>query len=215
MRWRLPRAEPGQVVGLFGGSFDPPHAGHVHLTQEAMKRLRLDRLWWLVSPGNPLKPDPPAPLVERLAQARARVGHPRVVITDIEAQLGTRATIDTLSRLQRLYPGTRFVWLMGADNLAGFHCWERWQDIAMRVPIAVFARPGQRLAALNSPTARLFARARLRAANAALLGRRAPPCWVWLDMPMRPESSTALRRQARRGPGSGGAQTYAGNIAGR
>lgn len=193
MRWRLPHAEPGQIVGLFGGSFDPPHAGHAHLSHEAMKRLRLDRLWWLVSPGNPLKPNPPAPLAERLTAARARITHPRVAITDIEAHLGTRATIDTLSGLQGLYSGTRFVWLMGADNLAAFHHWERWQDIFARAPIAVFARPGQRLAALNSPAARRFATARVAARDAALLGGRAPPAWVWLDMPMRSESSTALR----------------------
>lgn len=214
MRWRLPHAQPGQVVGLFGGSFDPPHAGHAHLTREALKRLRLDQLWWLLSPGNPLKQDPPAPLAERLAAARAQITHPRVTITDVEAQLGTRATIDTLTRLQGLYTGTRFVWLIGADNLAGFHRWERWQAIFARVPIAVFARPGQRLAALNSPAARRFAHARLPAADAALLGRQQPPCWVWLDMPMRAESSTLLRRRRGRETVCAGAHENAGNGAG-
>ncbi len=198
MRWRLPRAERGQAIGLFGGSFDPPHAGHAHLSREALKRLRLDRLWWLVSPGNPLKPDPPAPLAARMQAARARIADRRVIITDIEAQLGTRASIDTLRLLRARYPGTRFVWLMGADNLAGFHRWQHWQEIFALMPIAVFARPGQRLAALNSPAARRFAPARVAARAAPLLARRAPPAWVWLDMPMRSESSTAMRKQGAR-----------------
>ncbi|MCB1391446.1 MAG: adenylyltransferase/cytidyltransferase family protein, partial [Rhodobacteraceae bacterium] len=108
-----PWAAPGQVVGLLGGSFDPPHAGHVHLTREALKRLGLDQVWWLVSPGNPIKPNPPAPLADRVRAARALMRHPRVRITDLEAGYGTRATADTLRALQRAYPRVRFVWLMG------------------------------------------------------------------------------------------------------
>jgi len=188
-----PWAAKGQVIGLLGGSFDPPHAGHVHLTREAMKRLDLDWVWWLVSPGNPIKPNPPAPLARRMEAARAIMRHPRVRITDLEARLGTRATADTLAALQRAYPGVRFVWLMGADNLAGFHKWDRWPSILARVPVAVLARPGQRLAALCSPAARRFDRERLPPGAAQGLGRTAPPAWVYLDMPMRPESSTALR----------------------
>ncbi|MCB1394935.1 MAG: nicotinate-nucleotide adenylyltransferase [Rhodobacter sp.] len=188
-----PWAKPGQVVGLLGGSFDPPHAGHVHLTREAMKRLDLDWVWWLVSPGNPIKAHAPAPLARRMAASRAIMHHPRVRITDLEAHLGTRATADTLAALQRAYPGVRFVWLMGADNLAGFHKWDRWPSILARVPVAVLARPGQRLAALCSPAARRFDRERLAPGAARGLGRKGPPAWVYLDMPMRPESSTALR----------------------
>lgn len=105
-------------VGLLGGSFDPAHEGHAHLTREALKRLALDRVWWLVSPGNPLKPNPPAPLADRIARARAVMDHPRVEVTDIEARIGTRYTAETLKRLMTLYPGVRFVWLMGGDNLA-------------------------------------------------------------------------------------------------
>lgn len=195
---RCPYAAPGQVIGLFGGSFDPPHAGHVHLSHEAMRRLGLDRLWWLVSPGNPLKHDPPAPLEARIAAARRLVADPRVEITDIERRLGTRATADTLAALLRLYPGVRFVWLMGADNLAQFHRWDRWRSILSMVPVAVFARPGQRLPALNGPAARIFARARLPARSARRLGHLAPPAWIWLDIPMRAESSTALRRRPAR-----------------
>lgn len=195
-----PWAAPGQVVGLLGGSFDPPHAGHVHLTHEALKRLRLDQLWWLVSPGNPLKPNPPAPLDRRMAAARALLRHPRVRVTDLEAGFGTRATADTLRALQKAYPRVRFVWLMGADNLAGFHSWDRWPEIMARVPVAVLARPGQRLRALLSPAARRFARARVLSRDAGRLGLLPPPAWLFLDMPMRHESSTALRRLRQNAP---------------
>jgi len=197
MRWQDPYAEPGQVIGLFGGSFDPPHPGHVHLTREALKRLGLDQLWWLVSPGNPLKAHQPAPLGKRMAAARAMLAHPRVRVTDIEVRLGTRATADTLAALRARYPQVRFVWVMGADNLASFHLWSRWQDILAAMPVAVFARPGQRMAALNARAARQYAGARLQERAARTLGMAAPPAWIYLDMPMRPESSSALR--ARKG----------------
>jgi nicotinate-nucleotide adenylyltransferase len=193
MRWQDPVAVPGQAVGLLGGSFDPPHAGHAHLTREALKRLGLDRVWWLVSPANPLKRAAPAPMRTRLAACRRLIDHPRVTVTDIEARLGTRATIDTLRALRRRYPHLRFVWLMGADNLAGFHRWESWQEILATVPVAVFARPGQRMPALTARAARQFARARLPVQAAPTLARRAPPAWIYLDMPMRRDSSTALR----------------------
>lgn len=186
-----PWAGKGQIVGLLGGSFDPPHAGHVHLTREALKRLDLDHLWWLVSPGNPLKPHAPAPLVQRLAASRAMMRHPRVHVTGIESDLGTRATIDTLRALKRRYPHLRFVWLMGADSLAGFHRWDRWQQILSEVPIAVFARPGQRLRALGSKAAETHAKARHD--HPRVLARARPPAWVYLDMPMRAHSSSAIR----------------------
>lgn len=188
-----PFAAPGQVVGLFGGSFDPPHEGHAALTRQALIRLRLDRVWWLVSPGNPLKPHPPAPLADRIAAARALIRHPRVQVTGIEARFGTRATADTLAALYRRYPQVRFVWLMGADNLAGFHLWDRWRAILETTPVAVFARPGQRLPALTSRAARLMAGARVAPAQAEGLGLRRPPAWCWLDMPMRRISSSELR----------------------
>jgi nicotinate-nucleotide adenylyltransferase len=194
-----PWAAKGQVIGLLGGSFDPPHAGHVHLTREALKRLGLDQVWWLVSPGNPLKPNPPARLADRVAAARHLMRHPRVRITDLEARFGTRATADTLAALQRTYPHLRFVWLMGADNLAGFHRWDRWPEIMARVPVAVLARPGQRMRALNAPAARRYARARLPQGRAGLLGQAAPPAWAYVDMPMRAVSSTALRAARKRG----------------
>ncbi|TMV56586.1 nicotinate-nicotinamide nucleotide adenylyltransferase, partial [Thioclava sp. BHET1] len=130
------------TIGLLGGSFDPAHSGHVHLTLEAMKHMGLDRVWWLVSPGNPLKAQGPAPMARRIAHARSVMRDPRVVITDLEARIGTRYTAATLKRLRRLYPGVRFVWLMGADNLEQFHRWDNWRWILDHVPIGVIARPG-------------------------------------------------------------------------
>jgi nicotinate-nucleotide adenylyltransferase len=171
----MPVAFPGMSVGLLGGSFDPAHEGHAHLTREALKRLGLDRVWWLVSPGNPLKPNPPAPLAKNASPARGQVmDDPRVVITDIEARIGTRYTAETLRRLQGLYPGVRFVWLMGADNLAQLHRWQKWDWIMCNVPIAVFARPGTRLAARGSRAAEEYARYRVRAEDAQLLSAMRP-----------------------------------------
>ncbi len=180
-------------VGLLGGSFDPAHEGHAHLTREAMKRLGLDRVWWLVSPGNPLKADPPAPLPVRMARARAVMDHPRVVITDFEAREGTRFTAETLARLVALYPGVRFVWLMGADNLAQFHRWQNWDRIMRTVPVAVLARPGTRLEGRGSRAAEEYARFRLPAEAARLLPGLPPPAWVFLDMPLNDLSSSAIR----------------------
>lgn len=190
---RGPIATPGQRIGLLGGSFDPPHEGHVHITRWALRTLGLDRVWWLVSPGNPLKPEGPAPVARRVAAARALVRHPRVAVTDIEAHLGTRYTADTLARLSARYPGVRFVWLMGSDNLASFHRWERWEWIMRHYPVGVLARPGQQARAGLAPAARRFARWRLPERAATLLGRGPAPAWTLLTGPMSPASSTAIR----------------------
>jgi nicotinate-nucleotide adenylyltransferase len=190
-----PPAFPGQRVGLLGGSFDPAHAGHVHVSRWALKALRLDRVWWLVSPGNPLKPDAPADLTRRLAAARAVMRHPRVKVTDIEARIGTRYTAETLGVLKRRYQGVRFVWLMGADNLVGLHHWERWEEIMRRVPVGVLARPGEQLRAGLSPAAQRFARWRLDASQAGALADCVPPAWVLLPGRMLDLSSTALRAE--------------------
>lgn len=190
---RGPLAFPRQRIGLLGGSFDPPHAGHVHITRWALRTLALDRVWWLVSPGNPLKPRGPAEIARRLAAAQAIMRHPRVAVTDIERHLASPYTADTLRQLVRRYPGVRFVWLMGADNLAGFHRWEDWEGIVARHPVGVLARPGEQLRAGLSPAARRFAQARLPQTSAAALGRRAPPCWVMLTGAMSEASSTAIR----------------------
>jgi nicotinate-nucleotide adenylyltransferase len=192
-----PLAVPGLKVGLLGGSFDPPHAGHVHITHRALAAFGLDRVWWLVSPGNPLKPDAPASLARRMAAAKALMRHPRVTVTDIEARLGTRYTADTLAALQARYPGVRFVWLMGADNLAGFHRWDDWQGIMTRVPVGVLARPGAQIRAGLSPAARLFARYRLPPEAAGGLALRTPPTWVLLGGPTHDMSSTVLRESGK------------------
>ncbi|SFG79487.1 nicotinate-nucleotide adenylyltransferase [Palleronia marisminoris] len=186
-----PVAGRGQSVGLLGGSFDPAHAGHVAITRAALARFGLDWVWWVVSPGNPLKRDAPAALDRRLAQARQVMRHPRVHVTDIEAQLSSRFSADTVASLQEAYPHLRFVWLMGSDNLGQFHLWDRWDEIAGRVPLGIFARPGDRLRALNSPTARRLASDRV---PPAMLAQAAPPAWSFVNIPLRPESSTELRR---------------------
>ena len=190
---QLPQASAGMVIGLLGGSFDPAHAGHVHITREALKRFRLDRVWWLVSPGNPLKPHGPAPMQDRMARARRLMQHPRVVVTDVESRLGTRFTAETLTRLVARYPGVRFVWLMGADNLAQFHRWDRWRKIMATVPVGVLARPGAAVTARLSPTARTYATARLRQSAAIRLGGHAAPSWCFVNLPMVDISSSAIR----------------------
>ena len=191
MRTGFPIATKGMVIGLLGGSFDPAHEGHVHITREALKRMGLDRVWWLVSPGNPLKARQPAPMAERLARARAVMPDPRVVITDLEARLGTRATADTLRKLRSVYPGVHFVWLMGADNLVQFHRWNRWRDILRSVPVGVLARPGSGVAARTSVAARAFRVNQIdRGEN--LRGRKAP-AWCFVNIPMNSASSSAIR----------------------
>jgi len=185
---------PGQRIGLLGGSFDPPHGGHLHITRWALRNLGLDRVWWLVSPGNPLKSRGPAEIGRRLAACRALADHPRVVVTDIERYLGTRYTADTLAALVARYPGVRLVWLMGADNLASFHHWQRWDWIMANFPVGVLARPGEQVRAGLSPAARRFAGQRIHQGGATRLGLGEAPRWALLTGPMSPESSTAIRR---------------------
>jgi len=180
-------------IGLLGGSFDPPHAGHVHITKQAMRRFGLDRVWWLVSPGNPLKVNGPAPMAQRMAACREIMQHPRVDITDIETHLGTRYTADTLEKLQGKYGDVRFVWLMGADNLAGFHKWDRWEWIMQNVPIGVTARPGEYLRASGSVAAQKYARARVPFVAAQTLAFHGAPAWCLLEGPQVDLSSTQIR----------------------
>lgn len=193
MRFDYPLTGPGQVVGLLGGSFDPAHEGHAHITREALKRFGLDRVWWLVSPGNPLKPKGPAPLERRMARARLVMDHPRVDVTDIEARLGTRYTAETLARLRALYPDVRFVWLMGADNLAQFHLWQDWRAIMETVPVGVLARPGQRISARMSRASALYARYRIPGSQSQLLAQANAPAWCFVNVAMTDASSTAIR----------------------
>ncbi|WP_112322752.1 nicotinate-nucleotide adenylyltransferase [Oceanibium sediminis] len=189
----FPLAFPGQTIGLLGGSFDPPHLGHVHISHRALRRFRLDQVWWLVSPGNPLKADAPAALARRMSAARALVDHPRIRVTDMEARLGTRYTADTLRAVRARYTGVRFVWLMGADNLVTFHRWEQWQDIMRSIPVGVLARPGEQIRAGLSPAARMFANYRLPCDRARGLARHAAPAWTLMSGPMIDTSSTELR----------------------
>ena len=193
MRSDFPLALPGMSVGLFGGSFDPPHAGHLHVSREALKRFGLDRVWWLVSPGNPLKATGPAALERRMAAARALVDHPRIEVTDIEARIGTRYPAETIERLIALSPGVRFVWLMGADNRAQFHRWQRGQWILRTVPVGVLARPGQRISARTARAAQVYRAAKLPAGRARLLPRAEAPAWCFLNVPMLDVSSSAIR----------------------
>ncbi len=193
MRFDYPLTGPGQVVGLLGGSFDPAHEGHTHITREALKRFGLDRVWWLVSPGNPLKPKGPASLERRMARARQVMDHPRVDVTDIEARLGTRYTAETLARLCALYPDVRFVWLMGADNLAQFHLWQDWRAIMEAVPVGVLARPGQRISARMSRASALYARYRIPGSQSQLLAQTKAPAWCFVNVAMTDASSTAIR----------------------
>jgi nicotinate-nucleotide adenylyltransferase len=197
---RLPPFQPGMRIGLLGGSFNPPHEGHALVTRLALTRLRLDRVWWLITPGNPLKsPAELAALNERIEAARRLVAGPRVAITDIEAQIGARYTYDTLAFLVRRARGARFVWLMGADNLRQFHLWRRWRDIADLVPIAVVDRPGSTLSAMSSRAAVALRRWREPESQAPRLADFEPPALLFLHGPRSALSSTVLRREAPEG----------------
>lgn len=196
----LPHAPGGTAVGLFGGSFNPPHAGHALVSEIAIRRLRLDRMWWIVSPGNPLKdPSELLPLAERLRRCEAIVRHPRVCVTAFEASHHVRYTADTLTLVKARNRGVHFVWIMGADNLAGFHRWQRWQEIARSVPIAVIDRPGSTLAYLSSRMAHSFAYARHDEEDAPRLARMPAPAWTFIHGPRSSLSSTAIRRETAKG----------------
>ncbi len=181
-------------VGLLGGSFNPAHAGHRHAAVMALRRLRLDQVWLLVSPGNPLKAGQGmATLAERLASARAIADGRRIVATAIEARLRTRFTVDTLRALRRRFPRVRFVWLMGADNLAQFHRWHGWLEIVHTTPVAVLPRPSYNHRALASQAAQRFRRYRRAAHLAPGLADMTSPAWVFLPGPQHAASATAIR----------------------
>jgi nicotinate-nucleotide adenylyltransferase len=198
MRPKPPLALPGMRIGLLGGSFNPAHHGHRQISLAAMERLGLDRLWWVVTPGNPLKSNGDlASLAERMRLARGVTKHPHIVVTDFEAALSSRFTADTIGYLTRRFPGVRFVWIMGGDNLMQFHRWRDWRRIAALMPIAVVDRPGMRHRALASPAARSFARARLPEAHARALASMAPPAWTYLTIRLTTASSTAIRKNRK------------------
>ncbi len=195
---RLPLHTRGMRIGLLGGSFNPAHAAHRLISLIAMKRLGLDRVWWLVTPGNPLKDNSMLPHgAERRTLARAIAAHPRIDVTLIEDAIGTRYTYDTLAWLTSRHPDIQFVWLMGADNLAGFHHWARWRDIATLMPIAVFDRPGSTLAAARSPAALALSAYRLPESKAKALAARQKPGWIFFHGRRSHLSSTFLRDRHR------------------
>ncbi len=175
MRQGLPLAYPGMRIGLFGGSFDPAHEGHAHVAETALKRLDLDKVWWLVSPQNPLKAQS-SPIAKRLASARDQASAPQMEVTDLESRLGCRYTFQTLRALKRLYPGVEFFLVMGADNLSNFRRWRNWREVADAVPVAIVSRPGT------------GARERLSA----------PKHWLFLSARHHRQSSSAIRAARRR-----------------
>ena len=184
------------MVGLLGGSFNPAHDGHRHIALIALKRLRLDAVWLMVSPQNPLKSTTGmAPLPERIATAQAKIRHPRVIPTTIETELGTRYTADTLTVLTKRFMATQFIWLMGADNLVQIGDWERWPDIFHAVPIAVFARAPWSLRALASKAAQRFARRRVPERYCRRLRSTGPPAWVFLSIRLHPASASEIRKR--------------------
>jgi len=200
-RWLRPPGPvaDGLMIGLLGGSFNPAHEGHLHVSEVALKRLGLDYVWWLVAPQNPLKPIAGmAPLNDRLSYAADKFEqHPRILVMDVEGQIGTHYTIDTLHALKRRFPRVCFVWLMGSDNLEQFHRWRRWPEIAATVPIAVVMRPGSTLAPLRSKAIQRFAGARVP--NERALPCSEPPAIAILDGARDPTSATAIRERQLEG----------------
>ncbi|MET0606765.1 MAG: nicotinate-nucleotide adenylyltransferase [Beijerinckiaceae bacterium] len=191
---RLPPHSRGQRIGLLGGTFNPPHQAHLLVSLTALKRLKLDAVWWLVTPGNPLKNNEALPPLERrITACRKLAGHPRILVTGVERELGTHYTANTIAALKRRAPGVRFVWLMGADNLAQFHRWSGWRRIAEMLPIAVIDRPWSASRALSSPAALALGRFRRPERDAAALARNRPPAWTFIHGKRSALSSTALR----------------------
>ena len=195
----LPPSQTTQRIGLFGGSFDPPHSGHLHVAKTAMKRLDLDWVYWLPARGNPLK-SKPADFYERVHAVRELIGHnPKMFVSDFEHWAGLRYTVDVINGFTAHCPRARFVWLMGADSLQNFHDWKAWQSVASMLPLCVVSRPDAGPRALRSPFARRYAASRLRERDAGLLPFAEPPAWVFLKAPFDPASSTQLRARAQKG----------------
>ena len=192
--------KPGMRVGLYGGSFNPAHEGHAHVAETARRRLGLDRVIWLVSPQNPLKPThETASLKERMDGARRFARGRSMIVSDAETRFGSQYTVDTIRALKARFPGVHFVWIMGADSLATFHRWRGWTQIMAEVPVAVVSRPWISLKSRSAPAARRFAHARVPIEQAKLLAGTHPPRWVFLTGPLNFQSSTVLRERMRRG----------------
>jgi nicotinate-nucleotide adenylyltransferase len=194
-----PAARPGMRIGLFGGSFNPAHEGHLLVALQCLKRLALDRIWIMVSPGNPLKDHGElAPLDERMEQTLRLMDDPGLEVTGFEADHHFAYTFQTIRYLTRSHPQTKFVWIMGADSLQTFDRWEHWEEIARLVPIAVYARPGTTFRATRSAAATALDYARLPEDQAARLAESPPPAWVYLRGIMSNASSTAIRKSLAR-----------------
>lgn len=190
---RLEQAYRGIRVGLFGGSFNPAHEGHAHVAETARRQLALQKVWWLVTPQNPLKDSrETAPLAVRIAGAKKYARGAAMVVSDIEQRWGTRFSYDLILKLRARYPGVHFVWILGADNLTNFHHWRRWAEVMRALPIAFVPRPSAMARARFSVMARRFAGARRQKATGALAFAKAP-AWSILSGPLDPHSSTALR----------------------
>ena len=193
---KMPAGGDGARIGLFGGSFNPPHEGHLNLCDLALKRLELDQIWWMVTPGNPLKDvsDLP-PLIERIKLCEAIIDNPRIKVTAFEARHRLRYTADTVKLVKRLRSRQNFVWLMGADNLAGFHRWQNWRGIANLLPIAVIDRPGSTLAYRSARAAIALSRYRVDSDDAPMLATLPAPAWTFIHGPRSSLSSTMLRNR--------------------
>lgn len=190
----MPHVERGMAIGLFGGSFNPPHEGHLLVAEIALRRLGLDQLWWMVTPGNPLKNRTElAPLEERISRSEDLVHDPRIKVTAFEKTLGVSYTADTLAYVKSRNPQAHFVWIMGADSLSSFHLWQKWREIVSMFPIAVIDRPGSTLSFLSSKMARTFDYARVDEDDIGTLWKRRAPAWTFIHGPRSTLSSTALR----------------------
>jgi len=191
---RLPAFEDGMTIGLFGGSFNPPHEGHVHVSKTALLRGALDQVWWLVTPGNPLKNTSGLEnLAGRIKKCHALITHPAIKITAIEAKYNLQYTQETLALLKRLAPRVNFVWIMGADNLKNFHKWQNWRQIANQMPIMIIDRPGSTLSYRSAQAAIALSRYRVDESDAKLLGKMKAPAWAFIHAPRNSMSSTAIR----------------------
>ncbi len=200
----IPQRHDTSRIGLLGGSFNPAHGGHREISLAALKALSLDAVWWLVSPGNPLKETGDydyAPYPSRLSKARSVADHPRIVVSNFEDRKGLQYTVDTLEALSDLWPQIHFVWLMGADSLVDFHRWMNWRRIAGLVPLAVFNRPGYAEAALSSEAARELALFRVPSGRAADIVGAEPPVWTFVESTMNPASATAIRNRRKSATG--------------
>ena len=183
----------GTKIGLLGGSFNPPHAGHVHITHQALQTFGLHKVWWLLSPGNPLKLKRPVSADIRLNECRSIIKNPKVSVSDIEYRFNTHFTVQTLRKLFIYYPGVRFVWLMGADNLTNFHKWDQWTWIMENIPVGVMARPGEQVRAGLSQTAMRYQKFRVKSSSAAIIPFLRAPAWTLLGGPTQHLSSSQIR----------------------